>query len=413
MLAAGRHGEDRLARAKRARLAERRRLKRLLKMSVVSAGIEHDGDAMSLRNEVKHCHAALLYADEVRLISPRASLLKSVADYGSMSGVDMARFIATVGPSIDPTSAPALNSILAVLGDFPRSQLAPALRKQRDALIEDLLGGFQPVQETLQQNAKDLLTRAGFEQLQIAIDDGILVIEDVHSADAADFSAEGDAMVNGLFKRIQEVLSTGNEYPLFDSDASNLVRLGVEERVFTPVPMARRLGADAAMASGLFDRLPNFPHANTREILDIRRELTDPLTRFRAGVRELTTELEVVPESEQFGNEIEDAWTLKVAPALDDIEEAIQQNTSLRDLFGKVCDDASGLAAMGAAGGVAASLAVAAGPAVSVPAVAALAVTSTVAAARAFRAQGRALRDTTETQFYFLYGANDRLGMSS
>jgi hypothetical protein len=144
-------------------------------MSVVSAGIEHDGDALSLSNEVKHCHAALLYADEVRLISPRASLLKSVADYGSLSGVDMVRFIATVGPSLDPNSASALNSILAILADFPRSGLTPALRRQRDALIEDLLGDFQPVQEILQQNAKDLLTRAGFNQLQTAIDSGILV----------------------------------------------------------------------------------------------------------------------------------------------------------------------------------------------------------------------------------------------
>ena len=113
--------------------------------------------------------------------------------------------------------------------------------------------------------------------------------------------------------------------------------------------MARQLGADAAMADGLFDKLPNFQYAKPREIIDIRTELSGSLSAFRQGVRGLTDGIELAPEDPNFGNEIADAWNQKVVPALSDIEAAIADNRSMSDLMRRTVKDSIGGAAIGGA----------------------------------------------------------------
>src|ERR1700730_5812718 len=99
-------------RAKRERRSERRLQKSRFKMSVVSSGITADvDDALSMANEVKHCHAALLYADEVSLISPKAAVLKSAADVQSLSALDFVRIITTLGARFRPDSAEAMRVV--------------------------------------------------------------------------------------------------------------------------------------------------------------------------------------------------------------------------------------------------------------------------------------------------------------
>src|SRR5271163_4699610 len=111
------------AKLKQDRRSEKERQKSLLKMSVVSSGISPDADnAVSMVNEVRHCHAALLYADEVILISPKAALLKAAAEVRSLSGLDFVRLVTTLGPQFAPQSAEGLTVIRALV-DFPRQLL--------------------------------------------------------------------------------------------------------------------------------------------------------------------------------------------------------------------------------------------------------------------------------------------------
>lgn len=399
----------RLGKAKRVRLA-RERQKTLLKMSVVNSNREQTNDALELTSEVQQCHAALLYADEVKLISPRATMLKSALDFSLLQGAELVQACANLAGVIKPENAEAAQ-LMSAFAAIPSSSLAfMGMEDQHRELLDRLISGLDPFIESFQPQVEQLLRQSGFDRLRKAIDKGILTIVDLDGTGVTDVDRR-DPMVNAFIARIQEVLQADNEYPLFDSFGNDLVRQGIAEGFFTPVPMARRLGRDAAMAQGLFDRLPNFPLASTDEILDIREKLQRPLSKFRSGVRELTTSLEVGPESDAFGGEIEDAWNLKVAPALDEIEEAVNADSTLRDLARRYIDEPTGLGSAVSAATLASSLAVAAGPVVDLPSAAALAVTTSVAAMRAYRTQSQALREVTETQFYFLYGADARMGL--
>jgi hypothetical protein len=256
-----------------------------------------------------------------------------------------------------------------------------------------------------------MFAKSGYDQLQDAVDVGILTIDDMPGAVLDDITEDG-AMVLGFTQKNDEVLSDGGRYPLFDADANNIVRLCVEAGYFSPVPMARRLGADAALADGLFDRLPNFQYAKPREIIDIRTELSGSLSAFRQGVRSLSDEIELPPEDPHFSDEIADAWNQKVAPALDEIEATIAENRSMSDLMIRTVKDSIGGAAIGGAVTLPATLAVAAGPVGTYITAAGIAVGYSVATARALIDEHKEIGSVKKAQFYFLFGTNERLGAS-
>jgi hypothetical protein len=386
-----------------------------MKMSVVSASITQPADnALSMAAEVQHCHAALLYGDEVTLISPRSALLKRVADTGSFTGVNLIRFAAEVVPYLSPEHREAIELANQLVNVPRKARNTGRARKAYRELMEGLLEAVSANQDEWVENAQRILADSGFDQLQGAIDSGILKIDDVEGVQLSTFiTQQSDPVMTGFLAKIQEVLLSGNQYPLFDADVSDLVRTGLEVGMFTRVPLSRRHGSDAAMASGLFDFLPNFPHAKTSEILEIRQALETPLKAFRLGVRELTKNIDLDAESPQFGSEIEDCWNLRVRPALDEIEENIQENSGMRNLLGRAMRDGASLPGLTAAVTLGGAFGVAAGPMTTVPLAAGAAVGISVAALRAYLDQGEALKEVTGTQFYFLYGMNERMRVAS
>jgi hypothetical protein len=379
-------------------------------MTVVNAS--QDQNATSLAFEVQQCNSALLYADEVTLVSPRVALLKSARDMNELNGVELLRRLNNVGPKFFPDSTESLRSFLKSVDSLPPRSLIPRhLRDELDSKLKQLVAEMRPLKETLQANVEKLLRQSGYDQLEEAVDLGILTIEDMQGADIDDIDASG--MVLGFTKKIDEVLNDGGRYPLFDAHAGNIVRLGVKAGFFAPVPAVRPLCADAAMAEGLFDRLPNFEYAKPREIIDIRTELSSSLDSFRQGIRGLTDGIELAPEDPNFGNEIADAWNQKVAPAINEIEATIRENRSMSDLMVRTLKDPIGGGSLAGAVTLPATLAVAAGPAGAFISAAGVVVGASVATARALVDEHKEIRSAKKAQFYFLYGTKEQLQRGS
>jgi hypothetical protein len=379
-------------------------------MTVVNASRD-SRNAISLTHELQQCNSALLYGDEVTLVSPRAALLKSAKQISESDGIDLLRVLRNVAPKYFPDVSGELESTMAIIDSLPpRSQWPGQQRHEYDAHVRELVQGMRPIREKMQENVEAMFRDSGYDQLQDAVDAGILKIDDVEGAVVSELREDdGGTMVLDFLKKIDDVLTNGGRYPLFDADANNIVRLGVEIGYFSPVPMARRLGADAAMADGLFDRLPNFQYAKTREILDIRTELSGSLSAFRRGVRSLTDDIDLPTEDPHFGDEIEDAWNQKVVPALEEIEATIAENKSMADLMRRTVKDSIGGAAIGGAVTLPATLAVAAGPVGAYITAAGVAVGYSTAAARALIDEYQEIRTAKKAQFYFLFGTSERL----
>ncbi|SEH54304.1 hypothetical protein SAMN04489835_1221 [Mycolicibacterium rutilum] len=315
--------------AKRIRRVRRDERKTELNMTVVNAVIGQRNSEVSLNDvisvAVQQTHAALLYADKVTLVSPSVALMQSADDVGNRVGVDLLLELAKVAPKYFPDAAKELLAFKRTIDNLPpRAQWSAREQREYELVVVEASKQFSPISDKLRKQAHALNAQTGFDQLQLAVDAGILSIERMAGVDVSAISDGDDTMVLGYLDRIQKLFDTRNEYPLFDANASSIVSGGLEMGIFTRTPVAKRLGQHALMADGLFDRLPLFPYASTSEILDIRTELSPALGAFRAGVSRLTENIDVAAEDPNFGEEIEQAWNTDVAPALDEIEATIK-----------------------------------------------------------------------------------------
>lgn len=91
--------KEKKAREKRARRVHRDTRRSQVRMTVVIANASQDSqNAMSLVHEMQQCNSALLYADEVTLISPRAALLKNAQQISESDDIELLRVFKNVAP---------------------------------------------------------------------------------------------------------------------------------------------------------------------------------------------------------------------------------------------------------------------------------------------------------------------------
>lgn len=393
---------------KQARLkAERRRARAAsptgLHLTVVT-GISDGLD--DLATEVAQTKAALLYADRVTLFSPKAAMLAGLRALGDAGRVmQQLEFLASTAPFLMPSVTDNLSQLTsAVAGLTPLNQLSGRERlRARDerrrvmADLEERLASFADV-------TQGLWDAAGGGELLTAVDAGLLELDPVVTE--VDVVTR-HLVVTRLMERVSTLLADGTAYPMFDQSAGELARLGLADGVFVQSPAASRRAVDAGLATGLLDRLPNFGRATVAELLDIRDALDDPLTRYRAAIQSIGAASEVGALDPDFGPMVHETWVGTVAPALDEIREAVEVDASLKALASEIIRDPAthlGAAAVGVAGVIDVAIA-----SPGVTAGLSLALTGTTGYARGRHAIAQRVREARGAPFYFLYDTNRRL----
>lgn len=372
---------------------------------VAVLGVGHGG--ASLDQEVAICRSALLYADHMTLASPR--LFALVAAMGIVSVTpqtfrDVMNRAVRDGGDAMRAAAESTRQLGEALDALPsRRELNSSQRREKASLLRRFDQDLGSIRETARKNISEL----GGDELILAIQEGALTLEPLVYDDEEFDELPTGVLLGRYVEVVSRSLSTGQNYPLFDASTGDLARLGLEAGYFTRTQSTLARGKNAATGTGVIDRLPSFPFADMSEVLDIRKELHAPLGRFRKAVACLSSEIDVAPEDAEFNAILNARWIQDVQPALDEIEERIQQDASLRALTGKfaagVVDPlrsvvpAAGLGSLSFASGVdawmgAAAVIVAAGAAPTV---------------KAFQERRKAMRDIEKQPYYFLYKTED------
>ena len=136
-----------------------------------------------------------------------------------------------------------------------------------------------------------------------------------------------------LFRMLSDTVSSGETHPMLDDKAGELVRLGVEAGAIAVSESGRGRGRHAGLASHLLRRLPLFDAASVGEILDIRRELDRPLVRFRGAVIEFSKGMRASGWDPDFAGDAEAILVREVAPAVQEVEDAVRNNSFLAELW--------------------------------------------------------------------------------
>ncbi len=310
-------------------------------------GLHPTVEQLSLENDLLLVKAGLLYADRVRLCSIGSSL---ALDFVKLMGASPARqldfiekYFAALAAT-NPEAAATMREFIPLYRDLRRRKRG-TLSKAEIQIKFEIQAGFRKAWTAFENGIGEFLRVAGADGIVEAVDTGLL---DLHQFEAGGAERMGglepkdqdqreEKFVEDLFWEfldlIGEAVADGDTNPLFDQMSGELLRTGVEAGVVSPSESGIARGRHSGLASDLLRRLPLFEKATVQEILDIRRELENPLIRFRGAVIEMSEGIRSAAWDEDFPSDADMAFRKAVEPAILEIEEAVQDNGSLSSLL--------------------------------------------------------------------------------
>jgi hypothetical protein len=268
--------------------------------------------------------AALLYADEVRLCSLSSSMLVWMRRLENANIVRVFDSFVQFYYSLNNQGLRA--KVAPLIRDYKsiRSRLRYALRQMGNS------GEVRTITESLREKLREVVEELAGEAakgLTSALASGIVELQffDIKSRRVAEeyFGAVADAVVSGT------------TYPLLDDTTGDLISSAIAEGKIVPLGASVDRAKQVGLPSSLFARLPLFDKASINEVMDIRKELRAPLTRFRSAMIRFSREIESAPWSRGFPLEAERVYYEYVEPAVLEIEDASKSNRWLLDLITK------------------------------------------------------------------------------
>jgi hypothetical protein len=374
------------------------------------------GSSVTIVPELDLLKAALLYGDDVTLLSPVTTMFLRVEGLEKFSPREQIELMRRVAPILMPDEdVAAFQAGIAEVDDLLRSTTGGGSTGQQ-WLRAGLLQRFAPVQRMLFEAVQKITDDAGIDQLARARAQGLLKIENADPGDAMDLlvscilsaklaesgerNADGHTagLVDTFVDKLSKHLSSGREYLIFDEPIANLTQAAIREGLFTPAKGPAGRCAQAMTASGLLGRLPTFPTATVEEIIDIRSELAPSLAQFRSAMVTISKSFSSAAWETDFEDEVHDAWVESVLPAVESVDASVKDNSSLLSLASGITGAANaaypGLAIVGTGlGGHLGAVAAVGG-----------ALAGVAPILEAVRGRKRADSEIRMQPFYFLYG---------
>lgn len=286
---------------------------RPLRVSVITSP-KSGKSGPALHRDVELVKAALLYADDVELVSPGAVIISSVA---TLAEGGLPAMVELLGSFDDAMLRYLLKR------DVPANfrEMLPLIPLMLDPNVARLAGQeeqvaewrtqLEPALQQLNDLAEGLAKESGALDLVPALERRALHLE-VTALEAEDALA----MVHQFTKVIEGRLRDPRTRVLFDAEAGKLAKLLLATSADPGLGFTR--AGQAAVGSGLIARLPAFPQAPMDELLDLRSDLTESLRRYRSAVVTLSAGLDPGLGS-QVEERIDDIWIANVEPAITEL----------------------------------------------------------------------------------------------
>lgn len=306
----------------------------------------------NIDRELQYIKSALLYADNIVLISPLAYMItqlsskKEVADERTL--LRMINYIMPFYSEQYPEEAKAVQATLDGLTSLINSRKYKslpmskkiALKRQAIEFAANVEGCFSEL--IGEDQSKELKTLLKSDRLYLQKFEHNL--------------ADVDGCVTEYFMMLRQ--SIKNSYPLFDELSNDLMVNAMKARIVQLSDTERRKITHAGLSDNLIQRLPSFEESTVDEILDIRKELDPSLVRYRAKVLSYSESIQSMPWDDSFENECSELYYKEVAPAVQEIAELTAENSFIKNLGyvtvtnGDFWKTAGGLVCSIAAGGV-------------------------------------------------------------
>lgn len=292
-----------------------------------------------LAHELEVLRPALLYADQVRLLSVSAWM--AFGTVGSFAEEDLAaraRVLAYIfdGMGGSPDAARHLRRF-ADLTERRMSGNRQARRRFDKALSASErrnLDGFGALVNeqwsSMAQTLIDAVDRDGSaSQITHAADRGVLTFDPLGYEDSGS-SFETAGLLAAWVDRVDGALKDPSRSVLFDDEVAGLVRSKINEGMLDLHELSRGHSRQVGVSTGFLSHLPVLSLASVEEILDFRTEVDEELNVYRRATAELSRHLDADLHDPDFRAYVEDYWVNDVEPALAQLSAKAQRNGLMR-----------------------------------------------------------------------------------
>jgi hypothetical protein len=290
----------------------------------------------SLVEEARLIKAAILYGDSVSVYGLRMHKMLDTAKSSELlknESTQFDEFLKIMRPRMSSDQLSTLDNIVQKREQLtrkrsktrPEHQLLNQLNKQ----IQDMMGNTLPLQKQLE----DITNDAGVDEILLALKSGIVkfVTPSAYILQGpSSTTPDSDFLVEQFVDWVLSIVKNPNTYPLFDETTAAVVRGAIKEGKLQQVDVkevnAKRIG----ISSGLMSQLPVIIDAPMDEVLGARQALARPLVRFRQAVIGYEQQVESAAWDEGFHNDASDLFHRIVAPSIEEIREAMEDNRLIR-----------------------------------------------------------------------------------
>jgi hypothetical protein len=306
-----------------------------LEVAIVAAA-EAPGDA-SLVHESRLVKAALLYADTISLASPAAAMLTyftkgAVGDFKTR--VRIAAHLLADGPPPPPTEADAryVRELRVKIAEYEELQQVSAWTPDQFRRNAQLEHDLERMLQRVQVNMMNTLMTTRVDELGLAMSAGVLTIDDLGARDDLGPGEALDVVVARQYRDFMAKVTSDDAtvLPLFDSQSSQLAREFAESgRVARSVVRDAR---EAALGRASLGSLPGMPDVPMETMLEIRDKTADSRVRLQAAIAEAAETLSAAAWDDAFDRELRHVHRAVIAPALADIQAAVDDGKVKRVL---------------------------------------------------------------------------------
>ncbi len=303
------------------------------KLFHITIGTAPQGE-LKLHSDLRMVKAAILYGDRVKLCSTAYSILLPTIELKDKSLEEQFDYFERIIPNTDLSEDDRAIALENVRRDKESLQSEGSINKMFARLrIKREMGEKW---DRLVRNNSPLGQELAAKEFKRAIKENLLEIhtfktlEDAAITNKAIYTKD-DALnlTREFIDIVGATVSDGSTYPLFDESIGVEVQKRLQQEAVS-VPKTRIAQVkQIRLAADMLERLPLLDEAPIDEIIDIRRELHNPLIRFRTGIMEYADKIKNAAWDKDFSVEAEQLFRREIEPAILEIEDAVKANKSL------------------------------------------------------------------------------------
>lgn len=293
-------------------------------------------DGANLKNEIRHIKSTLLYADKVNIISPVAFIYSQLTQYKNNKNLKNAIKLGLMAIKYckgvaEKDFIDEINNMFIFLQDnYKRlSNLKVAARykfeKDMDLFLKDITN-----------TTISLMGESDCDELDNLIKSGNVNIEKFnYSID------QSEEFINEFIEKL--CISMDSTFPLFDTQSNDIMKDILNTRVVNFNDSNKLKFKNTAFTNELMTGLPSFELLSVNEILDIKKELNNPLIRFRSKMLEYSKDIQTLPWDKEFDSECTLIYNQKILPSLIEINEVTKENSFIKNIGYDILTDKSTL----------------------------------------------------------------------